>query len=706
MHDRLTSVSDYAKHLDAALNDSFLRRALDTFAVAYKANREAVFSDVDEQALIRAVSDSREAAAAQLDELCARFTAKAEALGVRVHRAADAAEANRLMIDIARENSVRRVIKAKSMTAEEIGLNAALEGAGLQVDETDLGEWIIQLRHEGPSHMVMPAIHLSRGQVAEDFSKFTGIEQDREDVQKLVKVARVQLRPVFAQADMGITGANFAVAETGAMVTVTNEGNARMVTTLPRVHVALMGLDKLVPRYEDALAALEVLPRNATAQRLTASVSWISGTEEGKVRHFILLDNGRAAVAKDPLFSQIFRCVRCGACANVCPVYRLVGGHRMGHIYIGAIGLILTYLFHDKAKAHILCHNCTGCEACKTVCAGGIDLPRLIREIRARLNEEQGSPLESALIGKVMASRELFHRLLSFMRFAQKPVTSGGFVRHLPAVLLGRHGYKSLPALADKPFRRHWPELTETLPEPEAPVARIAIFAGCAQDFMYPEQLKACVRFFHARNATLLFPMQQTCCGLPLSMMGERAAALAVARQNVEAFSAPGFASCDHIVTLCASCAAHLRHVYPQYDPAFAAFAEKIVDFSTLARKFLERLPIPLALPDPALRIAYHASCHLYRGLGVHDAPRELIARAGTYLPTPEEDVCCGFGGTYSVKFPQVSAGLLDKKLNACAASGATHLAVDCPGCVMQLRGGADARGMKLKVVHMAELFS
>ena len=275
------------------------------------------------------------------------------------------------------------------------------------MDETDLGEWIIQLRHEGPSHMVMPAIHLSRYQVADDFTKETGVKQDAEDIQRLVKVARVQLRRKFINGDMGISGCNFAVAEMGAVSTVTNEGNARMVTTLPRVHVAIAGLDKLIPQPGSGLTALQVLPRNATAQRLTAYVTFMAGAGEcrvcednKKIMHVVFLDNGRTEIARDPLFSQIFRCVRCGACANVCPVFRLVGGHKMGYIYIGAIGLILTYFFHGKDKAKVLCQNCVGCESCKNVCAGGIDLPCLIREIRSRLTEEQGGGVEGHPAGR------------------------------------------------------------------------------------------------------------------------------------------------------------------------------------------------------------------------------------------------------------------------------------------------------------------
>ncbi|MBQ4566987.1 MAG: LUD domain-containing protein [Desulfovibrio sp.] len=711
MHEAPKNLSDYRKQIDEALQDDFLRRTLDTFAVAYRANREAVFKEVDEKKLIAKIADAKDDACKHMEELFQKYKAEAEKRGVIVHRAVDADEANQIILRIARENNVKRVVKSKSMTAEEIQLNPVLEADGIIVDETDLGEWIIQLRHEGPSHMVMPAIHLSRYQVADDFTKATGEKQDT-DVQKLVKVARVQLRRKFIAADMGISGCNFAIAESGLVTTVTNEGNARMVTTLPRVHVAIAGLDKLVPSIEDALTALQVLPRNATAQRLTSYVSWIAGAgacasspSGKKIMHVIFLDNGRTEIAKDPLFSQIFRCVRCGACANVCPVFRLVGGHKMGYIYIGAIGLILTYFFHGKDKAAVLCQNCVGCEACANVCAGGIDLPRLIREIRARVAEEQGDGY-AALLGSVMKNRKMFHSLLKFAKYAQKPFTGGTqFQRHLPNIFLGKHGFKALPALASKSFRDRWAEIE---PKVSNPTMRVAIFSGCAQDFIYPEQLEACVKILAARNVAVEFPMDQTCCGLPLEMMGQRKTAIDVAKQNVQAFPVGRY---DAIITLCASCASHLKHTMikildgePAILPQAKLFADKITDFSSFMH---DKLGLKKEDFFPSSeKVTYHASCHLCRALDVKEAPRALIASAAEYVPCEEEEVCCGFGGSYSAKFPEISARMLENKLNHIRATGATRLVMDCPGCVMQLRGGAEKQGLDIKVQHLSELLA
>lgn len=712
MHEAPKSLSDYRKQIDEALQDDFLRRTLDTFAVSYRANREAVFQEVDERGLIAKIAEAKDYACQHMEELYQQFKEQAEKRGVHVHRAATAKEANEIIARIAKENDVKRVVKSKSMTAEEIQLNPALEAEGLIVDETDLGEWIIQLRHEGPSHMVMPAIHLSRYQVADDFTKATGEKQDT-DVQKLVKVARVQLRRKFIAADMGVSGCNFAVAENGAVSTVTNEGNARMVTTLPRVHVAIAGLDKLIPTLDQALTALLVLPRNATAQRLTSYVTWMCGAGpcasapgNKKIMHVVFLDNGRTEIAKDPLFSQIFRCVRCGACANVCPVFRLVGGHKMGYIYIGAIGLILTYFFHGKDKAKVLCQNCVGCESCANVCAGGIDLPRLIREIRSRVTEEQGGGAQAALLASVMKNRKLFHSLLKFAKYAQKPFTGGTqFQRHLPAIFLGKHGFKALPAIANKSFRDRWPEIA---PKAQNPSMRVAIFSGCAQDFVYPEQLEACVKILAAKNVEVEFPMEQTCCGLPLEMMGQRKTSVDVAKQNIQAFAVGKY---DAIITLCASCASHLKHTYPKILenepdilPQAKIFADKVIDFSSFVRDCLGLKPEDFT--NSGERVTYHASCHLCRGLGVKEAPRELIADAAQYVPCEEEEVCCGFGGTYSMKFPEISAQLLDKKLKNVRETRAARLVVDCPGCVMQLRGGAEKTGLNVKVQHIAELLA
>ncbi len=703
------TLSEYNKELREALDNTFLRGAMDKFATAYPVGRANAFREYDVEALIQEVVKVKDAGLNRLNELYAEFKAKAEANGVKVHWAKDGDEANEIVARIAGENKCKMIVKSKSMTAEETLLNHRLEKDGLEVVETDLGEWIIQLRSEGPSHMVMPAIHLSRYQVAELFSQVTKQDQS-SDIQRLVKVARRELRSKYAQADMGVSGANFAIAETGTIGLMTNEGNARLVTTLPRVHVAIAGIDKLCGTLDDALKILRVVPKNATGQAITSYVTWISGANECKTApggkkemHIIFLDNGRSEMAKDPLFAQVLRCVRCGACANVCPVYRMVGGHQMGHIYIGAIGLILTYFFHGKDKARNLVQNCINCEACKHICAAGIDLPRLIKEIHSRILDEEGHPLPSLLLGKLMKNRKLFHTFLRTAKMAQRPLTGGTpYLRHLPQIFSKDHGFKALPAIAAKPFRDRFAALKPTA---TAPKYRIALFSGCVQDFVYPEQMEAALKVLGAHNVEVDFPMEQSCCGLPLQMMGEKKASMDVARQNIAAMAG----NYDYIITLCASCASHLKHNYPfllgENNAEAKRFADKVIPFSAFMTDVLGVTAEKFAQTQQ--RATLHAPCHLCRGMGVVEQPRKLLALGGyEYAQADQEQVCCGFGGTYSAKFPGVSEQILKNKLIDAGRTAAEVLVTECPGCIMQLRGGAEKNKSGFAVRHIAEVLA
>jgi len=708
------NIKEYKKEVDGALANDFLRSAMDKFAIAYRGTRETVFAGMDVDLMVAEIAEAKDAAIARMDELYAEFRENAENAGVKVHLAETAQEANGIILKIAKDNQVRKIVKSKSMTAEETQLNNHLEAEGLEITETDLGEWIIQLRNEGPTHMVMPAIHLSRHQVGDLFSDVTGKPQASEDIDKLVKVARRQLRQKYIEADMGISGANFALADTGSIGITTNEGNARLVTTLPRVHVALVGLEKLTPTLHDALRVNRVLPRNATGQAITSYVTWITGPNECKCAadnrkemHIVFLDNGRRKLAKDPVFSQVLRCVRCGACANVCPVYRMVGGHQMGHIYIGAIGLIMTYFYHGVDKAKNLVQNCINCGACKGVCAAGIDLPGLIKEVHARIQDETGHPMSSVMLSRVLRSRKLFHRLLRYARFAQKPVAgSTGYIRHLPMMFAREHDFKAIPAIAETPFRDLWESVR---PKVEKPKFRVALFSGCVQDFVYPEQLVAGIKAMAGHGVAIEFPMDQTCCGLPVQMMGEKKAAREVAIQNLTAIDPAQY---DYIITLCASCASHLKNAYPTIFQGDSLLTDKVRDFSDKIISFSSFMNDVLKVGEEEFKksgetVTYHAPCHLCRGLGVKDAPHELIEKAGfTFLPAEEEETCCGFGGTYSGKFPQISREILTRKLDDVKVTGAHILVTECPGCVMQLRGGVLKRGDDIRVLHIAEALS
>lgn len=696
-----------------ALENPHLGPALRTFSESYRDARSRAFQNRDFQELVRRVIRIKEDALLRLPELYRSFKDRAERSGARVHWASTAEEARRIVGERACAEGARTVVKSKSMTAEEIFLNDHLEALGMNVLETDLGERIVQLRGEGPSHMVMPAIHLTRKQVAELFSGTTGSRMDPDDIQALVNTARKELRRAFLEAEVGITGANFAVADTGTLGLVTNEGNGRLVTTLPPRHIALVGIEKLLPDISSALEILNVLPKNATGQAISSYVTWITGAVPAsaspsgrKELDIVFLDNGRTSLAADPRFREALRCIRCGGCANVCPAYTAVGGHNYGYVYVGAIGLILTFFYHGRENARFPAWNCLNCQACKAVCPAGIDLPRLIREVRTRVSAmDAHPPLKHALLSWAMKDRNRFHALLRQAARIQKPWVNRrqGTLRHLPFVLSGYQETRTIPALSRRPLRERWEDLGTG--SSKSSRLRAALFSGCLADFVFPEQGEALLEILRHRNISLVFPRQQTCCGLPALMLSQMDTARQTARQNLAAFEEPDF---DVILTLCASCASHMKDAYlrlfpEEPDTAVRAsrFTAKLVDFSTFLTDTLAMEPV---LPPSAVPVAYHAPCHLCRGLRITRAPRELIRLAGyTYIPSRDEEVCCGLGGSYALEFPDVSARVLRRKIESLRETGASMVVTDCPGCVLQLRGGALKTGESFEVKHMVE---
>ncbi len=708
------NMKTYKNQVKAALGNRFLRKALDNFASAYKVSRAKAFEGIDLDSLKDQIAQGKDQALTQIESLFFQFKAGAEAAGAIVHLAATAQEANEIIAKIGKDNEVKTIVKSKSMTAEETHLNDHLEANGFKITETDLGEWIIQLRHEGPSHMVMPAIHLSRQQVGTLFGDVTKTPVDLEDIDLMVKVARKELRPAFLSADMGISGANMAIAETGTLGIISNEGNARLTTTLPRVHVALVGLEKLVPDLSAALRIIKVLPKNATGQALTSYVTWITGAVEcaasgtgKKILHIVFLDNGRLKLAKDPVFSEALRCIRCGACSNVCPVYGKVGGHTLGHVYIGAIGLILTYFYHGKDNARAIVRNCLNCQACKSVCPVNIDLPFLIKKVYGNILKDEGAkPAKNTVLSAVMKNRKLFHTLLKMASFLQKPLVKkdAGILRHLPFIFGKAHDFRTLPALAEKPFRDQWPKIRMQIQNPKY---RVALFGGCVVDFVSPEQAISLVRLLAGNKVQMEYPMDQSCCGLPAMMMAEEETAMEVAVQNLEALEPARY---DYILVLCASCGSHMKEGYsrllarkPELARKLSILHDKLMDFSSFMVNVLKVMPENFL--QNHTRVAYHSPCHLCRGLGVTREPRELLQTAGLdYAPCKDEDVCCGFGGSYSLEFPEISSEILRQKLDHVEDTGADVLVTDCPGCVLQLRGGMNKRKNRIQVRHIVEI--
>ena len=703
---------EFRESIGRAVGNATLTGALGKFSEAYKINRARAYEGIDFEALRGVIAERKSHAASNMEQVADTFAKNAKALGARVFRTSDPGKVREYILKVARDNDVKSVVKSKSMATEEIHLNDFLEKAGISVGETDLGEWIIQLAGQRPSHMVMPAIHMTKEEVAELFSKEVD-ERLENDIPRLVKVARRELRSKFLKADMGISGANIAVAETGSIVLVTNEGNARLVTTLPRIHVALVGMEKLVEKFEDVVPILTALPRSATAQLLTSYVSIISGptpNTDGSLKdlHIILMDNRRTEMADDPKFKQALQCIRCGSCLNVCPIFRLVGGHVFGSVYTGGIGTILTAWFEELQNAEDIQGLCIQCGNCKEICPGKLDIPEMIMEIRRRLVMKKGQPLAQKAIFGIVNNRKLFHGMLRAASVAGTPFRSDGFIRHLPMFLSDLTDGRSLPAIALEPFRDRF----RRIKQPKC-AEKAIFFAGCLIDFAYPEMGEALVRILNKAGIQVVFPEDQTCCGAPARYSGAYEVAAKNAEDNIRALLRE---EADYVVSACPTCTVALAHEFSdtleslgrnEWLTQAKKLAAKTVDFSSLVKRLVDKGRLTLKEGQKLGAITYHDSCHLKRTLRAADQPRELLNKAGYQVKEMLEcDMCCGMGGSYSLKLPEISAPILRRKLQNIKETGAPVVAMDCPGCVMQIRGGFDQDTADVKVKHTAELLA
>lgn len=476
---QLTSET-FDRNAREALGDDVLRGALRNLATTFGERRRAAIATVDDwEGLRDRASAIKSETLAHLDEYLLEFAENAEKAGAVIHWARDGKEACEIILGLARERGATRVVKSKSMVSEEIHLNSFLENAGIDPVETDLGEWIIQLANETPSHIVVPAIHKTKGQIAELFHEKVGIERT-EDVDELTKTARRFLRSKFAEAEIGLSGVNFAVAETGTILILENEGNIRLTTSLPRTHIALMGVEKVIPKFADLDVFLKLLPRSGTGQRLTTYQSLITGSkrsadDEGPDEvHIVIMDNGRSKMLAHPVTRQSLACIRCGACLNACPVYQQIGGHAYGSVYPGPIGAVITPQMIGIERAKQLPYASSLCGACREVCPVKIDIPELLLHLRGEIAEGRAEPVKRKFVEKftfrayttawlnpaVYRIGNRISRLLQ--RFVVKNDRIGaqkGVAAKLAPPLASWAETRDAPPLAKRSFREMWKEL-------------------------------------------------------------------------------------------------------------------------------------------------------------------------------------------------------------------------------------------------------
>jgi L-lactate dehydrogenase complex protein LldF len=452
---------------EQALGDPTLQRILgqlgDTLG---KRNRDA-WAALPNSDLIRERARAiKDQTLAELDTHLAALEQNVMARGGHVHWAEDGQIARRLVLEIIERRKAKLAVKSKSMTSEEIHLNEALEHAGVEVVETDLGEYIIQLAGHRPSHIVAPAIHLSAAQIAEILSKPAG-ERLPVEREVLAGFARQALRQKFAEAGVGISGANFAIADTGSIVLVTNEGNGRLTCALPKCHIAIMGIEKVIPRLADLPVFLKVLARGATGQKLSVYTQIITGPRQpGEIEgpdefHLVILDNGRSKILGSPLRESLF-CIRCGACLNACPIYRSVGGHAYGGVYAGPIGAVLTPLYDGLAANHHLPHASSLCGACQAACPVKIQIPEMLIQLREQLHHtpEHKNRLEALAYGLWARSLRIpwLYRFSTWLatRTIGRFKRGNPWIKRLPGKLGGWTERRDFPAPASERFRDWW----------------------------------------------------------------------------------------------------------------------------------------------------------------------------------------------------------------------------------------------------------
>lgn len=427
------------------------------------AERAQMFGRTDERAVRAAGEAIRAHTVANLDRYLEMFARNAEARGAKVVFAATAAEAVSYVQQVLREHGAKLVAKTKSMVSEEVGLNAALASVGIEVLETDLGEYIVQLAHEAPAHITTPAVHKTRGQIRDLFERVHGVELS-DDPEELTRFARGVLRDGFLAADVGITGVNFGVADTGSLAIVTNEGNGRMCTSLPRVHIALMGMERIVPSFRELALLLPLLTASAAGTGITAYSTFVNGPRrpdepDGPDEvHVVVIDNGRSAILGGE-FHSILHCIRCGGCLNVCPVFRQVGGHAYGAVYPGPIGAVLAPLLDGFEAAGDLPNASPLCTACTEACPVNIPLHEHLLGLRREIARSRATRVErlaSSWWGRLWADARAYAWSARLARIAQRPFARRGSIGHAPFPLSRWTAARDMPALPRRSFRERW----------------------------------------------------------------------------------------------------------------------------------------------------------------------------------------------------------------------------------------------------------
>ena len=640
----------------------------------------------------------------ELPQLQKRFVENARKRGVKVFEAKTAADVIQYCLDLARERGATHLAKSKSLTTEEVELNQPLIDAGVDVVETDLGELIIQLVDEKPYHLVFPSVHKMAPEVAKIFAKATG-EKVESDIPSLMKVVQKYLRPIFLNAQIGMTGANIGVAETGAICIETNEGNGRLVSSIGDCHVCVMGSEKIVDTIEDAMLMIMAHPVSASGQLPTTYVTWMHGRSplgEGKGRkpresHLIIMDNGRSQMRDDPEMREALYCIRCGACMNVCPTYGIVGGHTFGHIYPGPMGICWTAGVHGLEKAADFAPLCISCGLCKEICPAKIDMPHMIAEIKHRDAKKNGHGLPNL----VMMGADKAAQLGSLTAPLANLTLNNRAARTLMSKTIGLSADRKLPKFAATSFMKRYANHRSKVTRPRH---KAALFIDVYANHNNPDLGMAAVHQLEALDCEVVVPKQEAA-GYPFIAYGDMDRARQTARRNVnhlEPYARKGYdiVGIEPTATYC------LAVSYPKIlgkDNRARVVADRTQELFEYLVKLEETSEIgPTTQHLKGKRFGYHCSCH-QRSLGLGSGAMEWLRRRGAEVELIETGTCCGMGGTFGLK-----DGPLGHKLSKAVGEPLFELfkeaqvdaiVTESSVCTIQL-----AEGTGIKVYHPLQL--
>ncbi|MCR4441103.1 MAG: LUD domain-containing protein [Peptococcaceae bacterium] len=613
------------------------------------------------------------------------------------------------------------VVKSKSNAGKEIEIADRLERLGARVIETDLGDRINQMAGSGASHPLAPAIHLPVEKVAELFSKETGRKLEG-DVETLVRAARASLRGYLEEAGVGLSGANAVVAETGSIILAENEGNIRAVTGMPEIHIAVTGVEKIVPSLDDGLAVARAAAVCGTGQDMGTYVSIISGPTRYNGRdnsfqgagqgpaevHVVFLAAGRDRAIKEG-FAEALYCINCGGCLNFCPVYAEIGD-KFGYKHLGGRGAVFTAFHESLEKAEEAGLSfCLGCQKCLESCAAGINTPEMILRLRAEAVDKR-RPVQG--YNKVATAVLVENRLSRWLKPARvlqdaavKRQAGGDFaVPRIGLPGLGIPATRLVPTIAGRFFE----EMISGRPAVDKYKVKVNFFVGCVTRYVLPRLGADLLDVLETQAVKVVVQEKEACCGLPLLAAGYREEATALARCNVKLFAQE---CADFMVFVCPACAAAVKKEWPrllenegdELKEKSLELAAKVMDISQF---LLEVVGLEMFRKTVEKRVTYHDPCHLAGGLGVREQPRSLLRAIGglDLVEMKEADSCCGFGGGFSFAYYELASRIGSKKAEKIGDTGASHVVTGCPGCMIHLADSLHQAGGGQKVVHTIEL--